>query len=220
MSQIHICLDESGDLGWKFHAPYRAGGSSRHLTIASVVFDPSIEVHIIRLIRRLYKKHKWPTKDEKKWSDMSGAERESFTERACKLARGHAGLIEYKSITVYKQNVQTHIRADPNKLYNYMIGLSLVDVMSVHDEVHLKPDDRSIKVLSGNSLEDYLKTKLWCEQDASTDLIVECCDSSKHPVIQFSDMLSGAVQTHYEDGNSEFWRKLSRYLSCKQLYFP
>jgi hypothetical protein len=35
-----IYLDESGELGWKFDAPYRKGGSSRYLTIASLVISP------------------------------------------------------------------------------------------------------------------------------------------------------------------------------------
>lgn len=220
MSQIHICLDESGDLGWSFHAPYRAGGSSRYLTIASVLFDPSMEVPINRLIRKLYQKHKWPPKEEKKWNEMTAAERDSFADRACKLVRTNSGLITYRAITAYKENVMAHIRSDPNKLYNYMIGISLIDSMAVHAEVKLRPDDRSIKVLSGNSLEDYLKTKLWCEKSASTDLTVMNCDSSKHPAIQFADMLAGAVQSHFEDGNSDVWRKLARYMECDRLYFP
>jgi len=220
MSEIHICLDESGDLGWTFTLPYRAGGSSRHLTIASVLFDPSTEKEIIRFIRKLYDKHGWSPKEERKWNEMSEAERESFADRACKLIRKHSGLIKLCSITVYKENVYDHIRSDANKLYNYMIGLSLAAHMAEYDIVKLKPDDRSIKVLSGNSLEDYLKTHLWMERSAKTDLTVMNCDSSKNPLIQFSDMLAGVVQHHYEDGKSESWRRLNRYIESKQLYFP
>jgi hypothetical protein len=100
-----------------------------------------------------------------------------------------------------------------------MICLSLAGSMAKYEEVHLKPDDRSIKVLSGNALEDYLKTQLWFIHGAKTDLFIENCDSSKHPVIQFADMLSGAVQGHYEDGNSDAWRKLNRHITCEKLYF-
>ena len=32
-----IYLDESGDLGWKFDADFKRGGSSRYLTIAAAV---------------------------------------------------------------------------------------------------------------------------------------------------------------------------------------
>jgi uncharacterized protein DUF3800 len=64
MSSI-IYLDESGDLGWNFTAPYRYGGSSRYLTIAALCV-PSGKKHIPkRAIRELYDKFKWPTSVEK-----------------------------------------------------------------------------------------------------------------------------------------------------------
>lgn len=48
------------------------------------------------------------------------------------------------------------MRRDSNKLYNYMIGLSLLDEMINYENVVLIPDPRTIKVKSGNSLHDYL----------------------------------------------------------------
>ncbi|WMN84132.1 DUF3800 domain-containing protein [Vibrio parahaemolyticus] len=40
MTSTNIYLDESGDLGWTFDSPYRRGGSSRYLTIASLIVSP------------------------------------------------------------------------------------------------------------------------------------------------------------------------------------
>lgn len=37
---IIIYLDESGDLGFNFSAPFRTGGSSRFLTIGALSVDP------------------------------------------------------------------------------------------------------------------------------------------------------------------------------------
>jgi len=219
MSEIHICLDESGDLGWSFQKPYRDGGSSRHITIASILFEPSLEKEIIKLIRKLYKKHGWSSKQEMKWNMMNSAERDSFATRTSRLVRNNQDLIQLCSITAYKKNVFSHIRTDSNKLYNYMIRMSLVKHMAKYEVVKLKPDDRSIKVLNGNSLEDYLKMQLWFESLVSTDLTVLSCDSSKNPIIQFSDMLAGVVQSHYEDGNSSPWRKLSRFIDGQTLFF-
>ncbi len=123
-------LDESGDLGWKFDAPYRKGGSSRHITIASLVVSPAKKHLPKRLIQKLYKKFKWPTNIERKWAEMSLNERVWFSEKANKLRLNHPNDIRYLSITVKKENVQKHIRNDANKLYNYMIGLSLLIVVS------------------------------------------------------------------------------------------
>jgi len=70
MNSSLIYLDESGDLGWKLDKPYRYGGSSRYLTIASLIVDPSKKHLPKRLIKNLYIKFKWPPKVEKKWSEM------------------------------------------------------------------------------------------------------------------------------------------------------
>ena len=78
-------LDESGDLGWKFTAPYRSGGSSRHLTIASIAVSPSARHLPKRLVKKLYTKFNWPTNADKKWSDMTLNERVFFAQKACEL---------------------------------------------------------------------------------------------------------------------------------------
>lgn len=214
-----IYLDESGDLGWKFDAPYRRGGSSRHITIASLVVSQSKKHLPKRLIKKLYNKFHWPTSIEKKWSEMSLVERTWFAEKANELRIQHQADIRYISITVKKENVQNHIRSDANKLYNYMIGLSLLREMSCHERVTFVPDPRSIKIESGNSLHDYLQTQLWFEKEASTTLITKPCDSASSLNVQFSDMLSGIVQGHFEDGNSEPWAKLRTNINYKTLFF-
>ncbi len=214
-----IYLDESGDLGWKFDAPYRMGGSSRHITIASLVTSPSKKHLPKRLIKKLYKKFNWPTNIEKKWADMKIDERIWFAQKANELKCRHPADIRYISITVKKENVQSHIRTDANKLYNYMIGLSLLGEMSNHSNVIFIPDPRSIKVESGNSLHDYLQTKLWFDLRAITSLETKPCDSATSRNVQFSDMLSGVVQGHFEDGNSQPWSEIRNNISYKTLFF-
>lgn len=216
---MHIYLDESGDLGWKFDAPYRDGGSSRHLTIASLVVSPGKKHLPKRLIKKLYTRFHWPTSIEKKWVDMSIAERIFFAEQASELCSRFPDDIRYLSITVKKENVLDHIRRDANKLYNYMIGISLLGEMSKHEDITFLPDPRSIKVASGNSLHDYLQTKLWLEMNSATILITKPCDSVACRNIQFSDMLSGIVQGHFEDGNSQPWGKISSNISYQTLFF-
>lgn len=214
-----IYLDESGDLGWTFTAPYRVGGSSRHLTIASLAVTPSKKHLPKRLIRKLYTKFKWPTNIERKWADMTIAERVWFAKQARALRAKHPDDIRYISITVKKENVQAHIRTDANKLYNYMIGLSLINEMAMHATVTFVPDPRSIKVESGNSLHDYLQTQLWFEKQVATVLTTQPCDSAASLNVQFSDMLSGIVQGHFEDGNSQPWTDLRNHISYKTLFF-
>jgi hypothetical protein len=39
---MNLYLDESGDLGWTLDKPYQAGGSSRYLTIATLIIPKTI----------------------------------------------------------------------------------------------------------------------------------------------------------------------------------
>ena len=215
---MHFYLDESGDLGWTFTKPYRHGGSSRFLTIG-VLQVPKDKAHIPkRLIRKLYNQFGWNPKHEKKWSQMKPEERERFAVLSFQMSVTHPD-IHYHSICVNKQKVSAHIRADSNKLYNYMIKLLLIDEMSRHPEIKFFPDPRTIKIESGNSLHDYLQTTLWFEKEVSSKIITIPCDSSADLCIQFSDMLCGLVQHHFEDAKSEPFEALARKLKLKCLYF-
>lgn len=215
---MYIYLDESGDLGWKFDAPYRRGGSSRHITISTLTV-PTNKKHLPkRIIKKLYDKYKWNPKIEKKWSEMDLEERKEFAKRATKLCEEHDD-IKYHSITVKKEKVLSHIRSDENKLYNYMIKLLLLNEMAQHDEVVFVPDPRSIKVESGNSLHDYLQTCLWFDKKVTTKLVTEPQDSDSNRNIQYADMLSGIVQGYYEDNKVELWDIIKDKLIDKRLYF-
>lgn len=218
MADAFVCLDESGDLGWSFDQPYRYGGSSRHLTIASFI-APMDKRHLPkRLIRRLCKANGWASDIEVKWSDMSDAQRLSFAQRVDALLAEEPS-IELHAIVVKKENVRDHIRSDANKLYNYMIKCSLIEHFSKFDAVHFCPDARAVKVSSGNSLHDYLLTTLWFETAARTTLSTRPLSSDKSKAVQFADMLSGSVQSHFEDGRSDPFNRLRRHLTLKRLFF-
>ena len=168
-----IYVDESGDLGWTFDAPYRNGGSSRFLTIAAICVPPEKKHIPKRIVRDLYTQFHWTT-SEKKWIDMSDTARKEFTEQ-CQALRNKHGDIFLHAIVVKKENVGAHIRKDGNKLYNYMLNLALIDRMAMHKHVVLVPDPRSIKVAeSGNSLSDYLQTKLWLRKRRDGIIVAAC----------------------------------------------
>lgn len=150
---------------------------------------------------------------------MRRPERETFADMARRLAEREAGAIQYRALTVAKKNVQPHIRADSNKLYNYMIKLLLLSEMQHYDQVLLIPDQRSIKVQSGNSLHDYLQTELWFECAVSTTLETQPSESSGTLNIQFADMLAGAVQSYYEDGQRTVFEALKGQLYSQRLFF-
>ena len=213
-----IYVDESGDLGWSFDAPYRNGGSSRYLTVGSLCV-PSNKKHIPkRVIKDLYDKFNWPTSAEKKWNLMRRDERAAFAHAALKMCEKHPD-IHLHGITVKKERVEAHIRTDENKLYNFMIRLSLLDCMAVHSQVVFIPDPRSIKVQSGNSLHDYLQTELWFTRRVKTILLTTPMDSRDCRGIQFADMLAGLIQQRFEDKYFDHIRVCIRYVRLKKLFF-
>ena len=218
MTQMLFYVDESGDLGWTFTAPYRHGGSSRYLTIATLMC-PHEKAHLPkRIIRNLYKDFGWSPAKEKKRADMSQSARLQFSNECKKLVITHKD-IKLLSITVYKQRVKEHIRCDCNKLYNFMIKLSLIDEMCKYSYVELIPDPRSVKVESSNSLHDYLDINLAFEKNVETILKTQPCDSAHNKNIQFADMLAGLVQNHYEDDNSIYWNILDENIESKRLFY-
>lgn len=218
MASTIIYLDESGDLGWKFDKPYRNGGSSRHLTI-SALRVPSDKKHIPkRLIRKLYKEFGWRTGAEIKWADMDTNQRKRFSILSCEMCDKHDDIYMI-AIVVKKENVLSHIRADGNKLYNYMIKVALLDFMAKFDVVTLIPDPRSVKVKSGNSMHDYLQTELWFTKKSSTNLLTTLIDSKTSLGLQFADMLAGVVQARHEDNQAAAFQIISKKTTVNLLFF-
>src|ERR1019366_685993 len=215
---VIIYLDESGDLGWKFDAPYRAGGSSRYLTIGAACVPPEKKHIPKRVVKDLYKKFGWPFSAEIKWSDMPPEARKEFAVAAKSMCEKHAD-IHLHGIIVQKQNVMEHIRKDANMLYNYMIRLSLLDRMAKHDVATMVPDSRSIKVSSGNSLQDYLQIELWFIKKATTNLLMSPWDSKNSLGVQFVDMLAGLVQSRFEDNESSHFQVLAPRIILSRLFF-
>ena len=149
---------------------------------------------------------------------MSPQEKIDFSTKAKNLKSTNPQ-IRYMSMTVRKENVQEHIRADSNKLYNYMISKLMLNEMAKYDEVTFIPDPRTIKVKSGNSLPDYLQTQLWFEKQVTTKLNYQPISSDQSLNLQFADMLSGCIQSHFEDTNSINFNLLKDCISYKVLFF-
>jgi hypothetical protein len=217
MSQLFY-TDESGDLGWSFTLPYGKGGSSRFLVIATVVLPQHLDHRPERVMRDVYKASKWDHTKEKKWIDASPKSRLHFAQKALQLTT-HFPDIAYHAIAVQKSRVASHIRDDGNKLYNYMVKLSLASEMAKHPQVDFFPDPRSIKVDSGNSMNDYLAICLGLDLNAPTVLRTQKIESKFSKNLQFADMLAGTIFSHFEFGDSQYFNLLSQNIILKKLYF-
>ena len=127
--------------------------------------------------------------------------------------------IKIDCIVANKENVQPHIRADPNKLYNFMCKLVMIDHVKHVPQFVFVPDKRSVKLESGNSLSDYLQTVLWFECGASTVIINHPQESHKNYNLQFVDWVANCVWSHFEDGEATVYREISRHIKVRPLFF-
>jgi len=215
---LHVFLDESGDLGWSLDKPYRQGGSSRFLTLAFMVADQDETKHPKRLVKRFCQGHGMHAGHELKGYDLSAGQLLAFAERAAAMLEKHSS-IHLCAITVNKQKVQDHIRKDANKLYNYMLSLSLLEHVKSSPTVVLSPDARSIKVASGSSLVDYLQTQLWFEHNATTVLHHQPLESQKSLAIQCVDVVAHIVWGFHEDAKARPYKVLAPHMRIRHLFF-
>lgn len=216
---MNIYLDESGDLGWSFDAPYKRGGSSRFLVIAALCVSAQSDKHPDRLLRHIYKHRHWNPKAEKKWVDMSREARSDFARQACKLLERFDD-ISCRAIVADKTALPPHVRDDANIVYNFMTRQLLLDVMAQHPHANLIPDARSVKLGSGNSLHDYLQTELWFGARVATRLKTTPTDSQHCRNLQFIDMIAGVIQSHYEFGRGEYLKLLESRITITTLDSP
>lgn len=215
---MNVYLDESGDLGWKLDKPYRHGGSSKFMTIAYVAC-PAEKKHLLRrIVVEVYNHTKTDPKTELKGSSLTVQEKCFFAEKVRKLVSMNPDIV-IGAITVNKSKVQTHIREDANKLYNYMIKLAVLPAIKREPLVNLIRDNKTVKVKSGNSLIDYLQTTIWFELGSPTKIVDIPSDSKKVKNLIFIDWMNNLIWGKYEDRNEAPYDILRNVISSRKLFF-
>jgi len=213
---MQILVDESGDLGWILDKPYRKGGSSQYLTLACLFLPKSLKNLPKNIIRNMYKKMRW--QNEKKASTATIKQKTIFCQNVITLLKSNPS-IKIDVITVKKENVANHIREDGNKLYNYMLSLIIPEYTSAYSEVDFIPDERSIKVKSGNSLVDYLQAKLWFDHAQQTKLVNKPGRSHEQYNLQFIDWVAHCIWVNFEWGQNTMHNVLLPYIKNRTLFF-
>lgn len=214
----HIFLDESGDLGFKFDAPYRERGSSRYLTLGYLI-NPITHCNIVsRLVRDVYYKYGFNPRQEVKASDLKRHHKDFICQNTVKMMQKYPDFV-LGAITAKKENVHAHIRVDGNKLYNYMMRLALVDKIQDHQSCKITRDNRSVKVASGNSLIDYLQTFIWLENNKPAILTDNPRASHTEEGLIFIDWITNIVWSKHEDEYAGWCDQLSGYIEEIELYF-
>lgn len=171
-----------------------------------------------RIVRDVYNKFKLNPSFEIKGSDLKPYQREFFCQKVNGLL---AAKPDFKigAITVKKEQVMSHIRADGNKLYNYMMKLSLLDKTKNFTSVNLIRDERSVKVKTGNTCIDYLQISMWFEHQSKTQLKDFPTQSHKDDGLIFTDWICNSIWSKHEDGFSLGYDLLSGNFIDEKLWF-
>jgi len=206
---MYIYLDESGDLGF-------GQGGTKYLTIALVVMKNP--VHFIRCVRRVKIKYHIPRDEELKGYTTRKIIKQDLLHRFAKLD------VEVHAITVRKKNVEPKLQRDANILYNYMVGLSLVERIlqePANARVFINVDRRIISITSGFKFNDYLKYKIWYEgKRPDINLKIKHLDSHEDYAIQGIDVICNSIFRKYNSNSYTLFNIIrDKVKSDKRLFF-
>jgi len=206
---MYVYLDESGDLGF-------GQGGTKYFTIAFVIMKDPIPFR--RCVKGVKMKHHIPRDVELKGNTTRGLIKKDLLTRFAKLD------IEMHAITVKKANVELKLRKDTNILYNYMVGLSLVE--RILDEpkdakVVINVDRRIIAITSGFNFNEYLRYKIWYERERrDINLEIQHLDSHEAYAIQGIDVICNSIFRKYNSNNYKLFNIIQdKVKSDKRLFF-
>ena len=206
---IYIYLDESGDLGFEH------GGTKYFTIVFAIVKSP---IHFKRCVKKVKVKYHIPRDEELKGYTTRESIKKDLLRRFAKLD------IEVHAITARKKNVDLKLRKDTNILYNYVVGLSLIERIlqePADASVLINVDRRVISITSGFKFNDYLRYKIWYEgRRPDINLEIKHLDSHENYAIQGIDVICNSIFRKYSSNNCRLFNIIqSKVGSDKRLFF-
>lgn len=207
---MFIYLDESGDLGFK-------SGSTKYFTICFAIMKDQNPFK--RCVKRVKRKYSISSMDELKGSSTRADIKRDLLLRFSQLKN-----LEIHAITVEKNNVKEKLRQDSNILYNYMVGLSLVDrILKEKKDMDIKivVDRRTTSITAGFDLDKYIKYKIWYEhQRNNIGLNIHHADSHIALSIQGIDVVTNTIYRKYGNNQLELYNIIRNKIKRdRKLFF-
>jgi len=206
---MYVYLDESGDLGF-------GQGGTKYFTIAFVVMKNPL--HFKRCVKRVKVKYHIPRDVELKGFTTKERIKKDLLSRFAKLD------LEVHAITVRKKNVEPKLRRDTNILYNYVVGLSLIERIlqePANARVLINVDRRIISITSGFKFNEYLRSKIWYEgRRPDINLNIKHLDSHENYAIQGIDIICNSIFRKYNSNNYRLFNIIQdKVKNDRRLYF-
>jgi len=206
---MYVYLDESGDLGFE-------QGGTKYFTISFVIMKNPL--HFKRCVKRVKVKYHIPRDEELKGFTTRESIKKDLLSRFAKLD------IEVHAITVRKKNVEPKLRIDTNILYNYVVGLSLIEWIlqePANARVLINVDRRIISITSGFKFNEYLRYKIWYEgRRPDINLKIKHLDSHENYAIQGIDVICNSIFRKYNSNNHRLFNIIKgKMKSDRRLFF-
>jgi hypothetical protein len=171
-----------------------------------------------RCVKAIKIKHHIPRDVELKGYTTRKIIKEDLLNRFLKLD------MEVHAITVKKKNVEPKLRRDTNILYNYMVGLSLVERILQEPagaRVVINVDRRITAITSGFKFNEYLKYKIWYEKERQdVDLEIHHLDSHQIYALQGIDVICNSIFRKYNSNNYALFNIIQdKVKDDKRLFF-
>lgn len=135
-------------------------------------------------------------------------------------------LVKVKDYEVYyivldKTQVKNrNLYRNNNLLFNYLFSHLVKDfIKNSHEDISIILDNRTQKVASLNSLEDYIKIKAFTEWNFNRQLRIEYMDSKRCVALQASDLVANSIWRNYYWNISDFYNQINVTKSIKFPYY-
>jgi hypothetical protein len=210
--RLFIVLDESGNL--------HKNDKCKYFIIGGYITDNSLKGRSLfkKEISKVIERKKLKKNIEIKGSSLTNEEKEEIISNIWRSYSKNA--IFYPILIVIdKENLKKEI-TEVNILYNFFIKILLQKLKDnkkiINQKIILKLDNKTIKVGSVNTLEEYLKAEFFFEDFTIEDVMY--IDSSKKEEIQLADFICNINWRKFEYG-----KKKKREKFCRNMfiaYFP
>jgi len=223
LPHVSVYVDESGDLGF-------SAKSSKSFTV-SYVFTinryPFVENKLVtRTLKEINIKNKNHRNkiNEFKFSNDSEKTRMKFLSKIASMD------IVIGVLSISKVAVVEYLREDPNYLYNYLVGETIIDVMVKDYFKTFDPYnsirfviDRSLSKRAINAFNDYCEKKTsfksWeRSKDMENNISIKHENSQNVPMLQVADYVAGAIQQKFERDNPMFYDVFKHKIKHTKLW--
>ena len=205
---MKVYIDESGNLGEK----------GRYFIITALI--PRNSKRIKNIVMRSFLKFskeipKLKIAGELKGSILSFKHKQDFI---LKLTKKDDFSIAY--IVADKKHIIPKLKRDNNLCFNYLARhlFKYIINQSSQEDIDFIIDNRSIKVASKNTLEDYIRIEAYTKWNFENEINFIYLDSRNSKNLQAVDIVSNAIYGRYYHNKKHFYKLIINRL--KSIRFP